>query len=196
MYPLILQLDVAGVPRKWINYEKASSYYSKNCILWESGVNHTILHGGINKKSNKQSLLLINSIVSIKNKKGRVFKNDKKVCINNTILFRRDGSICAYCGLKYTHNKLTRDHVYPKTLGGMNTWTNLLTACKSCNANKGQQTLSQLNKKPSFLPYDIGYIEYLFLSNLNMTDDQYQFLIKLIPNHSRIHDLYKRDLQG
>jgi len=57
---------------------------------------------------------------------------------------------CQYCGAKGI--PLTIDHVIPKALGGKDIWTNLVTACHSCNNRKGNRTPEEagmaLNRKP------------------------------------------------
>lgn len=45
---------------------------------------------------------------------------------------------CAYCG-KYTKN-LSRDHVVPRSRGGLDTHANLVWACISCNQTKDDRT--------------------------------------------------------
>lgn len=51
-------------------------------------------------------------------------------------IFRRDGFKCRYCGLVAGETELTIDHVVPRTLGGSDDPTNLVTACKDCNSGK------------------------------------------------------------
>ena len=46
----------------------------------------------------------------------------------------RDNHQCQYCG---STERLTLDHVVPIKRGGERTWTNLVTACFSCNNRKG-----------------------------------------------------------
>ena len=47
---------------------------------------------------------------------------------------------------------MTIDHIIPKGRGGMDTWENLVTACKPCNQIKGDRTPDEagmaLNKQP------------------------------------------------
>lgn len=65
--------------------------------------------------------------------------------VTNTFLFARDNYTCQYCGreddnLKGRLNKLTRDHVQPRSRGGEDIWTNVVTACSSCNSRKDNKT--------------------------------------------------------
>ena len=47
---------------------------------------------------------------------------------------------------------LTFDHLLPKSRGGVTDWENVITACSSCNVQKGGRLYSQcgmkLNRKP------------------------------------------------
>jgi 5-methylcytosine-specific restriction endonuclease McrA len=187
---LILQCDQTGRPRKWIDYEKASHYYCKDLVAWDAGCNDTILHGGLCRATNTQSQLKLNTIIAVK---GNVSKTDKKITLSNNVLFKRDGRICGYCGRSFNIKDLTRDHIHPKTHGGTNDWNNIITACKPCNCFKGDKSIKQMGMELLVKPYVPNYAEYLFLNNISMTEDQYDFLIKLIPEHSRVHKFYSRE---
>ncbi|MFM2080847.1 MAG: hypothetical protein RLZZ124_1809 [Cyanobacteriota bacterium] len=53
-------------------------------------------------------------------------------------LFQRDGHCCQYCG---SHgDRLSVDHVIPRSRGGEHSWDNVTTACLRCNVNKGNRT--------------------------------------------------------
>ena len=56
-------------------------------------------------------------------------------------VFRRDNYTCQYCGRKVPN--LTIDHVMPRHLGGKHIWTNVVTACSSCNHMKGGRRLEE-----------------------------------------------------
>ena len=49
-------------------------------------------------------------------------------------VLRRDDYTCRYC--RSTENTLTIDHVVPEALGGGNDPSNLVAACRDCNAGK------------------------------------------------------------
>lgn len=191
--PLILQLDKTGNPVKWITCEKAVYYYNKGLILWENGTSTITLRGGTNSRTNTQSQLHLNTIIAVS---GNVnsFKK-RQPSLTNKILFKRDGNICAYCDVRYRESLLTRDHVHPVKWGGKNVWTNVVTACKPCNSHKGHKLLPKLGWKLGYEPYQPSNAEYLFLKNLTMTPDQYEFLLNLIDNPtSRIREFYSREI--
>ncbi len=81
----------------------------------------------------------------------------KGVILSRQNIFRRDGQECQYCGAT---TDLTLDHVLPRSRGGKSSWTNLVTACKSCNSKKGDLTpeeagmpLKRKPIKPSFIMF-------------------------------------------
>lgn len=54
-------------------------------------------------------------------------------------LYIRDRFQCAYCGRDLRHaapNEITLDHLLPRSAGGSNEATNLITACVSCNSSR------------------------------------------------------------
>ena len=51
-------------------------------------------------------------------------------------ILRRDNHACRYCGACAPDVPLTVDHVVPVALGGGDDPSNLVTACKDCNAGK------------------------------------------------------------
>lgn len=58
------------------------------------------------------------------------------------LVCRRDGYLCIYCGdnLKNINSPgLTIDHIYPYSLGGLNTFSNCAVSCKPCNLKKSNK---------------------------------------------------------
>jgi 5-methylcytosine-specific restriction endonuclease McrA len=53
------------------------------------------------------------------------------------MIYSRDNHQCQYCG---SIKNLTIDHVMPRSRGGDNSWSNLVTACMPCNTHKGDRT--------------------------------------------------------
>lgn len=51
----------------------------------------------------------------------------------------RDEFKCCYCGKHETYRELTMDHVLPRSKGGKTSWTNIVSACKTCNRDKGSE---------------------------------------------------------
>lgn len=68
-----------------------------------------------------------------------------EVKLTKKSILQRDGHTCQYCGKKYQMNKLTIDHIIPRSKGGKTSWTNMVTACVNCNLRKGRR-----------LPWEVG----------------------------------------
>jgi 5-methylcytosine-specific restriction endonuclease McrA len=62
-------------------------------------------------------------------------------------LYRRDHLRCQYCGRRPGVKSLTIDHVVPKSLGGITSWTNCVLACAECHGRKGGRTPEQVGMK-------------------------------------------------
>lgn len=58
-------------------------------------------------------------------------------------ILKRDGFKCVYCGAKPEQNKLHIDHVLPRSKGGLNIKSNLVTCCKECNLGKSDVLLTK-----------------------------------------------------
>lgn len=80
-----------------------------------------------------------------------------KFCREN--VYRRDAYTCQYCGLRFGQKELTLDHVVPASKRGRKDWTNMVTACRTCNHRKANRTPLAANmpllsepKVPTWLP--------------------------------------------
>ena len=99
----------------------------------------------------------------------------KDVELSRQNVFKRDSYCCQYCG---TAKDLTLDHVLPRSRKGRSSWTNLVTACKSCNARKGNALPEEIGFILKSKPYKPSYI--LFLRDLSgfIQDEWRPFLSK------------------
>lgn len=74
--------------------------------------------------------------------------------VTNTFLFARDHYRCVYCDRPQAALRerecLTRDHLIPLSRGGTNAWTNVVTACSSCNARKGNHLPEEVGMHPLY----------------------------------------------
>lgn len=86
----------------------------------------------------------------------------KRVNLSRYNIFKRDGNQCVYCGSK---ERLTLDHVVPRSFGGRDSWDNLVTACQACNAEKGNRTPEQAGMDMRHQPFRPSFV--MFLSNFN-----------------------------
>jgi 5-methylcytosine-specific restriction endonuclease McrA len=58
-------------------------------------------------------------------------------------LFLRDDYTCQYCGKRAPSDRLSIDHVLPRSRGGMTSWENCVLACVGCNARKADRTAKE-----------------------------------------------------
>jgi 5-methylcytosine-specific restriction endonuclease McrA len=63
-------------------------------------------------------------------------------------LFLRDGCTCQYCADSFKPKELTFDHVIPRSKGGETSWENIVAACRSCNARKGDSMPDNIGMYP------------------------------------------------
>lgn len=89
----------------------------------------------------------------------RYFKlNTHKITFSRKNIFLRDDYMCQYCGCKFSETELTYDHVIPKSCwktenrSSATNWTNIVTACISCNRRKANRTPKQANMPLKNLP--------------------------------------------
>jgi 5-methylcytosine-specific restriction endonuclease McrA len=56
-------------------------------------------------------------------------------------VLRRDSHRYQYCG---STQRLTLDHVIPRSKGGQHSWDNVVIACATCNSLKGDRLLNEI----------------------------------------------------
>jgi 5-methylcytosine-specific restriction endonuclease McrA len=82
--------------------------------------------------------------------------------VTNTFLFARDEYTCQYCGRTTAELKprecLTRDHLIPISRGGSNEWTNVVTACSSCNTRKANRLPHEIGMQPRHAPVEPHFV--------------------------------------
>lgn len=88
-------------------------------------------------------------------------------------VFLRDTYICQYCGDKKTVEHLTIDHVLPQSRGGIDCWSNVITACRACNHQKGNRTPDEagmpLLTKPK-IPHTPSYLHLVRIVGANRSE--------------------------
>jgi hypothetical protein len=184
-YPLILQLDLAGNPINWIDFETAAYYEAKDLIAWKVGTTEFTIYGGDNSITGRQSSMDLNTIVAVRgsmNPRGLM----RVPSLVNETLFRRDQHMCAYCGLHFPSTHLTRDHIIPTSKGGKNVWANVVTACGPCNKFKDDRTPEQCGMKLKYTSYTPNRAEWLILRNRTILEDQMNYLLSRVTSDSRL----------
>lgn len=120
----------------------------------------------------------------------------KHVKFSRKNLFLRDNNTCQYCGNKYHYNKLTYDHVIPKSKWKLESsptcWQNIVTACYKCNRKKGNKTPEEagmdLLNHPQVPQYNHKYLPWFgVLSNIEYSSAWKDFLHKDYFQHEGKH---------
>ncbi len=188
MGTLILRLDIAGHPVRWISWQHAVCLGTRELIAWSAGATEFTFHGGLNRRSGARSSFTVSSIIAVKGR-ARHPEGERSVPrLTNRELFRRDAHLCLYCGKPFPEHMLTRDHVRPLSRGGTDTWSNVVSACRSCNHAKGPRTPEQAGMPLLAVPFVPNRAEYLVLSNRRILSDQMDFLRRRFSRGSRLHE--------
>lgn len=200
----ILALDRNYVPHMWISKQDAIVKEATKEVLQHLGESIFVFHGGTNR-SGTESILETSSIIVIDGAPNH--RHHRDPALTNSALFQRDRYLCAYCGGIFHSNELTRDHIQPTSKKGKDIWMNVVSACKNCNAMKGDTAPGDRlphrvlgpqgtgKMDPLFVPYIPCKAEHMILKNRSIKFDQMQFLLERVKNKkSRIfeyaHDLF------
>ena len=174
--PLILRLDISGSPVRWMPWEDAICLYSRGLVAWTTGNNEFVFRGGVARETGQRSCITVHSIIAVKRSNRGAMIQRTVPPLNNHELFRRDRFMCMYCGSQYPEGLLTRDHIVPLSQGGQDVWSNVVSACRSCNTRKGGRRPEQARMPLLAVPFVPNWAEFLALSNRRILADQMEFL--------------------
>ncbi len=186
----ILRTDASGMPLEWIDYQDAARLYHLEQVAYAMGSLLFTLHGGINAKTGRRSLIEVNSIVATWGEGQGIADRHEHWTppLNNPTLFRRDGHLCLYCGNPFHGYDLSRDHITPLSKGGEDIWTNVVAACKRCNHHKAGRTPEEAGMQLLAIPFTPTHAEYIYLKGKRLLADQMEFLRAHFPRTSPLRD--------
>lgn len=185
MEPRILRLNSAGQPIEWLHWKQATCLYARDLVCWSLGGVARTVHGGYSRMTGEQTTMDLPAILACNGK--RVNRAHVAPPLTNKALFSRDNYQCLYCGGHFELQLLSRDHIIPVSRGGVDTWTNVVAACKRCNQRKSNYLLSEINMDLIALPFKPNTAEYLALINSErIRGDQMEFLSSQFSRNSRI----------
>lgn len=182
----VLRTDVSGMPLEWIGYQEAVRLISLDQVSYSLGRRLYCIHGGINAISGRQSAIEVNAIIASigHHPHAKLFAKNYTPPLSNKALFRRDQSLCLYCGEQFPNFLLSRDHVKPLSQGGRDRWGNVVTACKRCNNHKAGRTPEQADMQLLAIPFTPTHAEYIYLQGKRILADQMEFLVAHFPRNS------------
>lgn len=185
----VLRTDSSGMPLEWIGYQEAVKLHYLDQIVYTCGSLLYHVHGGINAVTGKRSVIEVNSIIATHTGSHSYIKASKNYTppLNNHALFKRDGHLCLYCGKRFRHSDLSRDHVTPVSQQGADNWANVVTACKRCNNHKAGRTPEQADMELIAIPFVPTHAEYVYLQGRRILADQMEFLRAHFPRSSPLH---------
>jgi 5-methylcytosine-specific restriction endonuclease McrA len=191
---MVLRTDVAGMPLEWIDYREAARLYHQQQVAYCCGSMLYRLHGGHNAFNGRRTVVEVNSIVATLGHTGNPgnSRHDYVPPLNNETLFRRDAYLCMYCAQRFPSRELSRDHVRPFIQGGLDVWTNVVSACRSCNNFKAWRTPEQAKLQLIAVPFTPTYAEYIFLKGRRVLADQMEYLLAHFPRSSPLHERLQR----
>lgn len=99
---------------------------------------------GFNIIRSPSATFVLPSVIRLHRYVRRPFK--AVISFNKKNILRRDGYTCQYCG-RNGGERMTIDHVVPKSLGGKTVWENVVTSCQTCNRIKGNKTLQEVRMR-------------------------------------------------
>ena len=191
----ILRTDISGMPLEWIDYRDAVRLYFLDQIAYKCGRVLYRIHGGINAKTGRQSIVEVNTIIATlgSSKALEKMRRDYSPPLNNHALFQRDGHICLYCGERFSKRHLSRDHVRPLSQSGPDHWNNVVTACVRCNNHKAGRTPEKAGMELLAIPFTPTHAEYIYLQGRNVLADQMEFLRAHFPRCSPLRQRLELD---
>lgn len=174
-HPRILRLNIAGQPVEWLSWQEATCLYARDLVAWTLGDRVQTVRGGISRITGRQSTIDLHSIIACA---GHVAWKPRTIPpLTNRALFHRDRHLCMYCAQKFGERELTRDHIVPRSRGGHDQWTNVVSACRRCNQRKGNRLPEEAGMEILAIPYQPNTAEWLALVNSDrIRGDQMEFL--------------------
>ncbi len=183
----ILRVNAMGQPLEWLSWQEAVCLYARDMITWSLGGIVRRVYGGRCRLTGEQSEIELPAIVA--SAQYSYHRPRFNPGLTNRALFARDNYQCMYCGGRFTVSQLSRDHIVPRSRGGIDRWENVVAACLRCNQRKSDFLLSEISMDLLALPYRPNQAEYLALINSHrIRGDQMDFLRTQFSKNNRIVD--------
>jgi 5-methylcytosine-specific restriction endonuclease McrA len=103
------------------------------------------------------------------------------IAFNKKNILRRDAHTCQYCG-RNGGERMTIDHVVPKSLGGRTVWENVVSACRTCNLRKGNKPPEEAGMR--LLRRPCKPLSIFYLGILAHASQRYESWSKYLPKEA------------
>ena len=137
-------MTVSGNPALVLNADfRPLSYYPLSLCSWQDAIKAvflnrvTVIENYDKEVHSPSKSYKLPSVIALKD----FILPKRKPAFTRFNVFLRDNFTCQYCYEKFSANELTFDHLIPRCLNGKTTWTNVVSACTSCNLKKGRRLL-------------------------------------------------------
>jgi|TARA_B110000116_G_C16495924_1_gene429089 5-methylcytosine-specific restriction endonuclease McrA len=152
MNPVEQNLSLENCPALVLNADyRPLSYYPLSLWSWQDSVKSVFLDRVIIVSNYDRVIrspsfnMRLPSVIALKS----FIRPQSSPNFTRFNVFLRDKFECQYCK---SGDELTFDHLLPRSKGGTTNWDNVVTACSSCNVQKGGRLLASsgmsLNQKP------------------------------------------------
>lgn len=149
-----------------------SDYSFLNVISWKRAIRLMVKGKAEVVKSSEKTIrnaertveLIIPKVLRLMDLVKSVYKN--RVPFSKRNVFVRDDFTCAYCGC--TEERLTIDHIIPKSKGGGSSFENCVASCKPCNNKKNDRTPQQAGMNLRFKPHTPTIMEFFIIKMKRM----------------------------
>jgi 5-methylcytosine-specific restriction endonuclease McrA len=183
MEPLVLTVDLGGLPQAWVDLEEAITYHAKQIVAWSTGGVVREFRGGL--AAGRDALASVHQVHPRDQGQRRPAAVARPRAHQSDAVRARSASLCL---LRHAPPvaRLSRDHVVPASRGGRDSWTNSVTACRSCNTRKGNRSPEQADMPLLYVPYVPNRHEHFILRNRRILADQMEYLLAGVPKTSRL----------
>lgn len=143
--------SASGYPALVLNADfRPLSYFPLSLWSWQEAVKASFLDRVNIVSEYEQAVhspsfeMNLPSVISLKD----YVHLDRRPAFTRFNVFLRDRFRCQYCAAEERSENLTFDHVIPRSRGGRTMWTNVVTACQSCNLHKGDRLPQECHMAP------------------------------------------------
>ena len=149
-----------------------SDYSFLNVISWKRAIRLMVKgkaeivksSGKIITNAERTVEIIIPQVLRLMELVKSVYKN--RVPFSKKNVFVRDSWTCAYCGR--TDERLTIDHVIPRSRGGDTSFANCVASCKPCNNRKNNRTPKEAGMALKFKPHTPTIMEFFVIKMKRM----------------------------
>ncbi len=127
-------------------YEPLSVVSARRAVVLLVNRKAELVHSGNGSWSSEHLRIPVPTVVRLR-RYVRV-PYHRRIPLNRRAVFARDHHRCQYCSGAAEN----LDHVLPRSRGGDHTWENIVAACRSCNARKGNRTPTEAGMSLATLP--------------------------------------------